>query len=291
MRDYYSEEIESSKPQARDYFTEELVKNKPEKAESILQKVASFIKPQSADSSPLMNGIRTASSAMTSSIPGLSSDTRQAQEMRRKGIDGITKDPIQGLALDVVTDPFNFAPAESVVNTGIKFGKSVANPSKQFGKSISALEKANPNTRVDVYHIINNALDDPMAKKVIEKSGIIEKFGGSTMEEGGAVTEKLSNLTLKESQDMINTLKSSVRQAVKEGVVKPTEIGIAKMFSDLSKSQNSLFKGFKNAKKMYGVSKNVGKGIKNYGKKVGTGAALAVGGKVGYDIYNSFTGN
>lgn len=144
--------------------------------------------------------------------------------------------------------------------------RSVRNPSKVFGEGIGKLQKSNPNKKVDFFKILSDASSDPKASKVLQKSGALERFGGQNMDEGGAIIEKLSNLTLQDSQDLVNMVKDGVRQAVKEGTVKPTEIGIAKMFSELSKAQKGAFKGFDKVARNYGVSKNLNKAAKKYAK-------------------------
>ena len=170
--------------------------------------------------------------------------------------------------------------------------KNLRNPSKVFGESIERLQSSKPSQKVDFFSIINNALEDPMAKKILDKSKVLQRYGGRNLEEGGAISERLSNLSLKESQDLVNAVKSSIRKAVRKGDVGSNEIGISKMFKDLSEAQRSAFEGFKGAQKGYGIGKNVGQAVKkaprNFAKAAITGAGLGVGGKVGYDIWSSF---
>jgi len=166
----------------------------------------------------------------------------------------------------------------------------IKNPSKAFGQGITNLQEAAPNQKVDFLGIIRNSMDDPKAAKVLDKSGVLEKFGGTKLTPEGTVSENLSNLTLQESQDLVNAVKDGVRVAVKEGHVKPTEIGIAKMFSELSKAQKTAFKGFDKVKRNYGVAKTVGKAASKYGKRAAigavTGAAGAAGANFMWDLLN-----
>lgn len=168
------------------------------------------------------------------------------------------------------------------------FIKNIKNPSAVFGKRIKELQGSSPNQRVDFLNIIRNAMDDPMASKVLGKSGAVEKYGGTTLNEGGMPLEKLSNLTLQDSQDLVNMVKVMVRQAVKEGTVKSNERGLAKMFSGFAGSQRGAFPGFKSAQRDYGIGKNIGKAAKAAPKTIAKGAlygaGLGSGGKIAYDF-------
>lgn len=263
-----------------------------EPSENILQKVAkAATRSIVPGENPLLSGFKTATNAMTSGIPGQSKEYREADEMRTGAIDRMAGgNPLLSFAGNVATDPMTYAGGGKVAKGIGGFARNIANPSKEFGKKIGALQGANPKGKVDFLSIISKSLDDPMAKKVLDKSGVVGKYGGQTMGEGGSVIENLANLTLQDSQDLLNAVKSGVRQAVKEGTVKPTELGIAKMFSELSKAQKLAFPGFEKAKSSYGFAKKVGKASKKYGKAAATGAATAVGlgagGKVAWDLLN-----
>lgn len=209
-------------------------------------------------------------------------------------IDETVKDPIANFGVKVGTDPLSWMGAGAAAKGAEELVSNVKNPSGAFGKGIERLQGASPDKRVDFFHIINNAIDDPMAKKVIDKSGILDSFGGTKLTDVGTLSENLSNLTLQESQDLVNAMKSGVRQAVKEGTVKPTEIGIAKMFSELSKAQKGTFEGFDKVAKNYGAGKNMGKFLKTAGKQLPgaliRGAGLGTGGKLAYDAVSAASG-
>lgn len=283
-RDYFAEEIEGlgatpSIPE-RDYFTEELIKNKPERAENILQKAIK------AAAEPYFNGAMNVSGV---------APVQSAYNIRDTFIDESVKNPIGNFATKMVTDPLTWMGGGTAAKQGSKgisgFIKNVRNPSKVFGEKMGALEKSNPSTKVDYSGILSKHMDDPMVKKVIDKSGVLQKYGGSSMGEGGTVIEKMKNLTLQESQNLINDIKVGLRQSLKEGTVtKSNEIGIQKMLSELTGNQNSLFKGMDKARSSYGMAKNFGKGAKNLTKKAISGAVLGAGGKLGYDVYKSFSG-
>ena len=166
--------------------------------------------------------------------------------------------------------------------------ENAKNPSKVLGRKIGELQSASPDKRVDFLKIMMGAMDDPKAGKVIEKSGIMSKYGGNTMDEAGAVTENLSNLKLQQSQDLLNDLKDGLRQAVKEGTVKSSERGIAKMLGDSVKAQDSVFQGFKSARGGYGFGKNLSKAAKTVKKQAVRGAAYGAGGAAGWSALSPF---
>src|SRR3990167_882749 len=69
-----------------------------------------------------------------------------------------------------------------------KVVKSLMKPSKVFGESVSKGKG-----KVDFLKIISKHADDPAVKKVLDKSGVIEKYGGTSLGKGGSVTEKLKS--------------------------------------------------------------------------------------------------
>lgn len=247
------------------------------KAENILQRA---LKPI----------IKAYTDPQLSMIPG-AQGYFAAQGGRESIIDDQIKDPIASFALKTISDPTMWVAGKAAGKGVGDFVENVKDPSSVFGKKIDALQAANPTKRVDFLKTILNASDDPATKKVIDKSGIMSRFGGRTLTPEGGVTENLSNLTLKDSQELINAMKSEVRQAVKEGIVKPKEIGIAKMFGELPKAQDEAFEGFKGARKFYGVGKNIGKATKAAKKTAITGAVLGATGTVGHSFIKSLFGN
>jgi len=166
---------------------------------------------------------------------------------------------------------------------GKKVGAGVANlknPSKVFSEKISGMKG-----KVDFFKVINDALDDPDAAKILKKSGVIKKYGGSTVDEAGAMTDKLSNLSPQDSQNILNRVKDSVTLTVRKGNVSSSQLGIQKLITGMSKAQESALEGIKEAKHSYGFAKEFGKGLKKYGKKALSGASWTGGaGLVGYPI-------
>ena len=169
----------------------------------------------------------------------------------------------------------------SALGKGIsKTGRSLFNPSKVYGEALESSKGT-----VNFKDIIYKYMDDPMVRKVLNKGEVMEKFGGNTLGKGGEVTEKLANLTAKESQDLINAVKVGETKAMLSGdVVKSNKVTLSKFFSDLSKAQNQALEGIKGAKKLYGASKNIGKFVKSKAGAFVTGSALGAGAKVSYDV-------
>lgn len=237
---------------------------------------AMFSQPKFDPQHPFQSAI--ASTTGFQGAPGMAS--YQMAE-RGKGVlaEEVAPDnPLGQMAFSVASDPTTYIGAGGAAK-GLKGAISnLKNPSKAFGQGITKLQEASPKQRVDFLGIIRNSMNNSKAAKVLEKSGVIEKYGGTKLTSEGTISENLSNLTLQESQDFVNSIKDGVRIAVKEGNVKPTEIPIAKMFSELSKAQRSAFQGFRGVQKRYGISKTIGKSVSKYGKTAATGAALAAGG-------------
>ena len=262
-------------------FDEFMPNSKIPPTEGLLGSIAKLAQ-QSFQAIKPANMLSDAMQGKNSFMPPMYGTAVQAKE---NTIDSITRDnPWASIPLNIVSDPMTIAGGGAALKSIPKTVGNFINPSKAFGKGIDALQKSNPTKKVDFFKVINNALDDPGAKKVLEKSGVIEKYGGQSIEEGGAVSERLSNLSLKESQNLVNDVKSGVKKAIKEGHVNPKEIGIAKMFKELSQAQRKAFEGFKGVQRGYGAAKNVGKFVKkNVGKFV-TGSVLGAGAKTGYDL-------
>ena len=201
-----------------------------------------------------------------------------ARTMKEDVVNKNVKNPFTAGLVNFATDPLTYGGGFGAA----KGASAVAKAPKQmfgsagFGKRMAKLQSKSPDSRVNYMDIISRHSDDPVVKKVIDKSGVMEKFGGSVMEEGGAVSEKLKNLSLQDSQDFLNALKDEVRQAVKVGNIKPKELGVSRMFSDLVKAQDAVFQGFKGARRTYGLFKNVGKGIKRAAPWAGYSAAGTV---------------
>jgi len=191
--------------------------------------------------------------------------------------------------MDLASNPENVTggiPLAKGISRGTsKLVKSFKNPSGVFQESMNKASSARPNARVDYSSIINDALADPKAKKVIEKSGVLSRYGGTRLTPEATLSDNLSNLTLKDSQDLMNMIKDGVRQSVREGTVKSTEIGIAKMFKELSQAQRSAFPEMKSAAKLYGTTKEIGKFAKSASKKALSGLEWTAGAAaVGYPI-------
>jgi len=264
------------------------------KSEGFLQKAlgqASQIgKPIQQGDNPLMAGAKTAFGAMAS--PFSHNVTREAQDMRRQGVEGLTDNGASEFLLDTATNPESWVGGGAGIKKGANvIGKGISavrRPSKFYGEGMKKVAEKAPEAKADFLNIIRNAADDPEAGKIIKKSKVIEKFGGTKFTNEGTLSENLSNLSLKDSQKVITSLKGSVRKAVLKGDVTSKELAIAEMFEKLSKAQNKSFKGMSGVKRGYGIAKNLGKGISKYGKYAAIGAATAGGGMAGASIVKPF---
>lgn len=228
-------------------------------------------------------------------LPG-SSMGAEAEEMRAGAVNNIVpfdKHPFLNVGANIISDPKSWLTGGSSVgreavkqvgSSAKNTARSVFKPSKVYGEALDSAKG-----KVDFSKVISKFSDDPAVKKVLEKSGVIEKYGGDLMEEGGAVSNKLSKLDANQSQNLINDLKVGESKAFLSGdVVKSNKVGLSKFFSELSKAQNKASEGLSGAKKAYGFSKNVGKVAKTVGKGfvrgLPYGAGVTAGGKAIWDL-------
>lgn len=205
-------------------------------------------------------------------------------EGQREAEVGKVKNPLLRAGLGIASDPMTWAGALMGGAKTAKAGEFLLNPSKGYGKALEAAGK------VDFHGPIMQALDDPLAAKVIEKSGIMEKFGGVHLGEGGASSPRLSNLTLKESQDVTNLIKGGVSKAVVEGEhLAPKHIPITSLFSKLSEAQN-VVPGMRGAKRMYGIAKEVPQVIGKAAKRALLGSEIGGGIQMGEGLVRKIFG-
>ena len=191
------------------------------------------------------------------------------------------------IVADIATDPTTYVGGGVSLFKGLKsVPKAIGRKfgSQGFGKSILKIQKSNPTGRIDYYTPMMKHIDDPSVSKVLEKSDAVKRFGGDIVEEGGATRNRLSELTLEESQNFLNSIKDEVRQAVKVGNIKPKELGLSRFISDLSQAQTKMFPKFSKTKRNYGIFKNVGKGIKAAIRPgtIGTGAGISAAGTLAH---------
>ena len=258
----------------RSYYRERHLKEIP-KSENILERAVKvgaepYLFGQEQPSNLLMRGISSTMQGLKRT-PGLG-PYMQAHDIKSE----LIENPL----LDIATDPETYlggaAAVKGVRNIPKSFRKQFG--SEGFGKKINKLQSAASNKRVDYSSTIQNAIDDPVVKKVIDKSGILEKYGGRSLTEEGGLSDNLSKLTLQESQDIVNALKSGVRQGIKEGIVKPTELGLSKLFSSLSKAQDSVFPAFKKVRGSYRFYKKAGKATGAFLRRAAVGATVGAAG-------------
>lgn len=235
------------------------------KAENILQRAVQStqqsFQPQGGYSNPMIQ-------AMSQSNPAMAGYNVLHNFKSGMIQDAMPNNPVGKVATDVATDPESYIGLGGATKAVGEIGSNILNPSKAYGKALSSAKGT-----VDFLPHIMQAIDDPVAGKLIEKSGIMEKFGGSILGEGGAPIEKLSNLSAEDSQGVVNSLKDEVTKAVREGTLKPKQLEVGKLFGNLSDAQNEAFDGMKNAKWNYGAGKSIQKGAKR-----AIGAAILGGG-------------
>ena len=207
---------------------------------------------------------------------------RGAHEAKQEAVNEITDDPVMRFALDEASNIENYVGIGGAKNAIVGAAKAIRKPSKFFGKGLEKVSEANPKGKVDFLNIIRNASENPEAAKVIRKSKIIEKFGGTKLTDEGTISENLSNLSVKDAQDLITAVKTGVQKATLRGEVAAKDLGISKMLTELSKAQNKAFKGMSGLKRSYGIAKNTGKFVKSYGKKIASGAAWGTGVGAGF---------
>ncbi len=233
------------------------------KSENILQKAIQGINPNAVaysmagGTAPTDIGGFLASKFM-GQPQAVQSPMVQSEGMRQEGLNTVQNPLLKG-ALDIGSNPMTYAGLGAAGEATGNAAENIMNPSKFYGKKMAEMATSNPEGKVDFLPHIMNAIDDPVAGKLIDKAKILERFGGTSLGEGGAVSEKLSNLSPQDSQEVVNALKSEVTKAVKEGTLKPKELGVGKLLGNLSQAQNEAFEGFKSAKFGYGLGKNTQK--------------------------------
>ena len=189
-------------------------------------------------------------------------------------------------AISTATDPQSLIMGMGVTRGAGRFIKNVSNPSKGYGEALSK-----STGKVNFLDIISKHENDPVVQQVLKKAKVIKKYGGSNMDEGGAMSEKLANLSAKDSQNLINDVKLGKDALVSGKRIRPNEIGLAEFFSDLSNAQSKALPEMVGAKKLYGVSKNVGKFAKStLGKALTTGAGTVAGGGAVYGLGKAIFG-
>lgn len=199
--------------------------------------------------------------------------------------DAMPNNPVGAGAVDIATNPLTYVGLSGAGKVAGETAANVLNPSKVFGEKL-----ASQNGTVDFFPHIMKAIDDPVAGKLIDKAGILDKFGGTVLGEGGMPTEKLSNLSAEDSQNVINSLKDEVTKAVKEGTLKPKQLQVGKLFGDLSDAQNDAFEGMKDAKFGYGLGKNTQKIASGAFKKIITGSEIGAGGGLAWSAIKHLFG-
>lgn len=190
-----------------------------------------------------------------------------------------------GAAIGKYGGPLIKGIAESPVGKAVgNFGEFISNPSAGYGKALKV-----PGN-VDFHAPVMEALNDPLAAKVIDKSGIMEKYGGIKLGEGGSSSPRLSNLNGQEAQDIINKIKGGLSKTVVDGEhLAPKHLPITNLLSQLSEAQNEL-PGMTGAKRFYGVAKEVPEVIGKIAKRALLGSQLGGGYEIGAGLVKKIFG-
>lgn len=279
-------------------YEDALIKQKPDNFQNVLTKAAKSVVDSAIKPGPF--GLPGPLFAQTRGYEALSGMKDEAIEGTVGKSNTAMFGPTAGGALTfgakMATDPLAWVGGGAAKSGANKLGsayKNIKNPSKAFGESMKSISKSNPEARVNFSDIINRASEDRVAKKVIDKSGVLDKFGGRTLTKDATLSENLSSMNLEDSQTLINDIKASLRNSLKDGsAVKSTEIGLTKMLGELSSATKKAFPGIEKVRSSYGRAVNIGEGIKKAGKVATTGAitglGLGAGGKAGYEIFKAF---
>lgn len=270
--------------------------DKPEHSENILQRVAKSLGAAAQSGMKNMSPLGVSVNPkfpfmpqMPTDSPALSSGMDEAQMPITKGNPWAQAG--MGIASNLLASTFPGGGAGAVAKKAGEGISNLKNPSAFLGKNIEKIQGQNNGKGVNFLDIISRHQGDQFVDKVLEKSGVLEKFGGSTMDDVGAVTDNLSNLPLQKSQDLINDIKVGLTNTLKEGNYKSNQRGLASLLTNLGKAQESVFPGYKGAKSAYGFAKNVGKAVSKTKKTAITGAALGAGGTLAHSFVKSMVGN
>lgn len=253
-----------------------------EKHENILQRAAKAMMNSMSQMGnapdpqhPFQSGLGAVSQGMKNIVPSYSGYTG-AHEAKSGVVRDNIKNPLLAAVTDVATDP------ETIMGTGALFkgakglARNVRNPSKVFGERMSKAQASNPEGRIDFSSILSKHSDDPLVKKVLERSGVLDRFGGTHLTPEVTIEQNLSKMKLEDAQEMQNMIKAGLRQSLKEGsAVKSTEIGLKKLLKELSTAENKAFPDMQGAKSSYGMARNINKFGKGVAKRAGWAAQWA----------------
>ena len=250
--------------------------NKIPPSENILQRAVNigkqFGQPVQMGENPFMTGAKTALSSMSGNFaPQVS---REAQDLRREGVEGLTDNPVTQFGLDIATDPSTYIGGGAVakrakpiareagklvapVKRGL-FGKPAlelsnrmeniierkgAQASKKFGRALEEVQASKPDVRVSFLDDVTKPQMDSKVTKLINRTDNLNLYD-------------LDNLSLKDSQQVINDLKANLRQSLKTGdLVKSDEREILRFIGELKSKQRASFPEIDAINKSYGTTK------------------------------------
>ena len=264
---------------------------KPPKTESFLQRAlgqaSQISKPIQQGDNPLMAGAKTAFTAMAS--PFSNNIGREAQDMRRQGVEGSTDNPVAQFGLDVATDPTTYigggvlgkkavGASKKSVGGAYQSVRDVLNPVKASGEISGAIESAGKSFKgtygkglskiASKYKYVTTSFDDILnspkttaEKKVFDQVIEEAKFQGIDPKSLGPV----------ESKKLLDIVKDKVGSSIVKGDVGPTEISTEKALSSLKSRQLEAFPEFADIDSSY-------KSIGNYNDLSGKASDILEGG-------------
>ena len=267
--------------------------NKIEPSENILQKAAkaatSFLSgsmsggdmgyEMASGRNPFVDAAANAGMALTgpkNNASKFGDVGAQAESMRQSGVERATEgNPFGGFLLNIATDPRTFIGSAEV-------GKSAARASKPFAKNIGrmvsdkkalqfsdelegAVEKTGSSLSkrmgggIDAVQDFRGAGERISFDDIISKPQFSTKVSKLINKSDDLKLYDFDNLSLQESQDVINTLKSNLRQSLRNGdMVKSDEREIIRLLDELRQRQLSRFPEYEH------VLSNYGEGVDAY---------------------------
>ena len=271
-------------PERQDAFIDEMRQKdfgKIPLSENVLQRAVNigkqFSQPVQMGENPFMTGAKTALSSMSGNFaPQVS---REAQDLRREGVEGLTDNPVAQFGLDVATDPSTYigggALGKKVIEKTNPFfsriGKSIGNVATKKGrlqyfdkmegaafgarkkasdKFISGLEEIaskDPNRKVNVSEFAQKAIQssesDPLIQKAINESPEIMEL----------LTNPTGETSLVQAQNALNSMRSKLPRNVLSGAGKRSKhVPIMDLIDDLSLSMSESFPEISGVRKAYG---------------------------------------
>lgn len=129
-----------------------------------------------------------------------------------------------------------------------KFQQVKKQASSKFETDLNALEKANPNKRIDIKQAIENLVEDmdldPRLKTAVRRNETLK----------GLVEDpsKASSVTVRQAQDIKNVLQNRLSKVKKEGLLTSDDIPFVDLLDDIKQSSLDAFPELSGIRKEYG---------------------------------------